>query len=236
MRGMERCLILAGLVVVLALAIGCSRSIPPASATTRPANSGPVKVTEMSQLHNLVGKRIEIEGITSNGTGFAAIDLKKSPIFLTNLPAWAPGQLDKKMDVTGVLVQKTVTMPGYQIGLPRFMLEEARWQDPAPPAPGPGGGPDGIQSAQELAGMLGQQVRVDGKARNDQVGAAIFGNGLSVYLYPTKKWPVPARGKRVEVTGKLVTKSIVVAPATATAPRKMAPAFFLEHPTWKVVG
>jgi hypothetical protein len=132
-------------------------------------------------------------------------------------------------------VQKTVAMPGYRIGTLCFMLEGARWQDPAPPAPGMGGEPDGIQSAQELAAMLGQQVRVDGKARNDQVGAAIFGNGLSVYLYPAKKWPVPARGKRVEVTGKLVQKPIVIAPATATTPRKMGQAFFLEHPTWKVV-
>jgi hypothetical protein len=194
-----------------------------------------VKVTEITALHNLVGKQIQVEGLTSNGTGFAAIDLKKYPIFLTNLPAWAPGQLDKKMDVIGVLVQKTVPLPGYQVGSPRFMLEDARWQDPAPPAPGAGGTIEGVQSAAELAKLLGTQVHVEGKAKNDQVGAAIWGNGLSVYLYPAKRWHPPFAGKRVEVTGKLVQKPIVIAPATATQPRKFAPAFFLEHPTWKLV-
>jgi hypothetical protein len=235
MRGMERCLIMACLSIVLALAIGCSKSIPPASATTKPANSGPVKVTDIKQLGKLVGQQIEIEGITSNGTGFAGIALKKYPLFLTNLPAWAPDQLDKKMKVTGVLVQKTVPMPGYQIGSPRFMIEEARWEDPTPPAPGSGGMAEGIQSAQELAKMLGQQVRVEGKAKNDQVGAAIWGNGISVYLYPAKRWHPPFAGKRVEVTGKLVQKPIVITPATATQPRKMGPAFFLERPTWKLL-
>ena len=234
MRGMERCLIVAGLAFALACAPGCSRAVP-AAATTRP--TGPVHVTDVKQFHNLVGQQVNFQGTTVNGTGFAAIKLHEYPVFIRNLSVWAPAQLNSKMEITGVLVQQMVAVPGQQLGNPVFMLDQAKWQDPTPPPRAPGSAPEGVQSSAELAKLLGTEVKVEGKARNDKVGAAIQGNGLSIYLYPSKKWPTSAAGKRVEVTGKLIEKpAILITPRTTTAPAKYAPAFFIDHPVWKVVG